>query len=116
MQPMENDCVLAELKELADGALHALARLDAERLERLAIACGAFRRRQAAGNVREGKAQSWDAGEAVCAIAVFARVMEATRGNLSLMNRIRALCSGPLEYGPWRDKNWEVTEKIHGNN
>ncbi len=116
MQPNEGGRVLLVLKELAEEASQALGRLDVERLEDLAISCHALNRCLTAGNGLEPAAQSREAGEAACAMAMFARVIEATRANISLLNRIKELCAGPLEYAPWPDKKWEFTERVHGDN
>jgi hypothetical protein len=105
------------LKELVVEASQALSRLDAERLEELALSCQAL--------TRELVEQEWkkhdgdgrtvlerEAREAAGDMAVFARVLEATRANLEVMNRLRELRAGRLEYGqPWRRM-----ESGHGNN
>ena len=51
-------------------------------------------------------------------MAVFARVLEATRANLNVMNRLRELREGRLEYGEARQaqRGWRRTESGHGNN
>jgi hypothetical protein len=51
-------------------------------------------------------------------MAVFARVLEATRANLNVMNRLRELRAGRLEYGEaaGRSPEWRPTESGHGNN
>ena len=116
MQPNEGGRVLLELKEVAEEASQALGRLDAERLEGLAISCHELNSCLTDGNGLERAAQSREAGEAARAMAMLARVMEATRANISLLNRIKDLCAGPMEYGPWPDKKWEFTERVHGDN
>jgi hypothetical protein len=49
-------------------------------------------------------------------MAVFARVLEATRANLNVMNRLRELRAGRLEYGERQMRGWTRTESGHGDN
>lgn len=88
----------AELKELVVEASHALARLDATRLEELALSCQALTRARNAGDLDETTPPAQQAREAVADMAVFARVLEATRANLNVMKRLRELRTGQLEY------------------
>ena len=89
-----------ELKELVVEASLALARLDADRLEELALSCQALNRDLAPGSARSERAElARQAREAAGDMAVFARVLEATRANLEVMNRLRELRDGRLEYG-----------------
>jgi hypothetical protein len=115
------------LKELVVEASQALARLDAERLEELALSCQALNRDVASDGTRvDGDARAalaLEAKEAAGDMAVFARVLEATRANLNVMNRLRDLRAGRLEYreshlefgGP-QAPGWRQTESGHGNN
>ena len=116
MQQIEDSRVRPELKEVVEEASQALARLDAERLEALALSCYALNRCRPADNAVERAAQAREAREAARAMAVFARVVEATRANISLMNRLRELRAGPLEYGQRPDQKWKLTERGHGDN
>ncbi|MGH9598831.1 MAG: hypothetical protein ACRD27_03140 [Terracidiphilus sp.] len=93
------------LKELVVEASRALSRLDADRLEQLVLSCQALNRdlagdRPLAVPIRrrelllEARAASND-------MAIFARVLEATRANLKVMKRLRELRLGRLEFdGP----------------
>jgi hypothetical protein len=56
------------------------------------------------------------AREAKGDMAVFARVLEATRANLDVMNRLRELRAGRLEYGERLTRGWPRTEGGHGDN
>ena len=92
-----------ELRDLIAEATRSLARLDAGRLEELALSCRALiRDLEAAGRPwqQEMVRQAWEAqGD----LAVFGRVLEATAANLAVMNRIRELrAGGALEYGGHR--------------
>ncbi|HEX4756943.1 MAG TPA: hypothetical protein VH308_03140 [Terracidiphilus sp.] len=96
MQAIEAPEQQAELKALVVEASRALARLDADRLEELALSCKALNRDLTPANRQELACQ---AREAAGDMAVFARVLEATRANLGVMNRLRDLHAGRVEYG-----------------
>jgi hypothetical protein len=49
-------------------------------------------------------------------MAVLARVLEATRANLNVMNRLRELRGGRLEYGAPQAPEWPRMGSGHGNN
>jgi hypothetical protein len=117
-----------KLKELVVEASLALARLDADRLEELALSCQALNRDLAQSDLAHGDAADREALAIECKeaegdMAVFARVLEATRANLNVMNRLRELRAGRLEYredhveygGP-PATGWVRTESGHGNN
>lgn len=87
-----------ELKELVVEASHALARLDSSRLEELALSCQALTRARNTEDLGERTLLAQQAREAVADMAVFARVLEATRANLGVMKRLRELRAGQLEY------------------
>src|ERR1039458_6427376 len=67
-----------ELKELVVEASRALARLDADRLEELALSCQALNRALVPANAEESAVLASQAREAAGEMAVFARVLEAT--------------------------------------
>ncbi len=87
-----------QLKALVAEASQALARLDAARLEELALSCAALNREMPPVTARESEMLVREAREAVGEMAVFARVLEATRANLQVMKRLRELRMGRLEY------------------
>jgi len=101
-----------QLKDLVVEASRALARLDAQRLEELALSCQALNRALVPANADERAVLASQAREATEEMAVFARVLEATRANLNVMNRLRELRAGRLEYG---QVGWVPTESRHGN-
>jgi len=105
-----------ELKELVVEASRALARLDADRLEELALSCQALNRDLAPPNACDRAVLASQARAAAGDMAVFARVLEATRANLNVMNRLRELRSKPLEYDERQARGWAGTESGHGNN
>jgi ABC-type transporter Mla subunit MlaD len=112
-----------ELRRLVAEASQALARLDAARLEELALSCQALNRdldRDLAG----GRASCTDARARLASqarqagrdMAVFARVLEATRNNIQVMNRLRELRAGRLEYSESQARGWLPKESPHGDN
>lgn len=105
-----------ELKELVVEASRALARLDADRLEELALSCQALNRGLAPETTEDYALLARQSREAAGDMAVFARVLEATRANLNVMNRLRELRAGRLEYGELHARGWARTESGHGNN
>jgi hypothetical protein len=98
-----------ELRALVVEASLALARLDAERLEELADLCRAFDRDL--GPSGGGEEYARQARDAAWEMAVFGRVLEATRANLEVVRRLRERRTALLEYGGAR--GW--AEKGHGN-
>lgn len=105
-----------ELRELVREASRALACLDADRLEELALSCQALNRDPAAKSAAERTVLARQAREAVGDLAVFGRVLEATRANLQVMNRLSELRAGRLEYREPQRRGWAATESVHGNN
>jgi aminopeptidase N len=105
-----------ELKEVVAEASRALARLDADRLEELALSCQALNRGLAVADMEQRKLLARQSREAEGDMAVFARVLEATRANLNVMNRLRALRGNRLEYGEPSALGWVRTESGHGDN
>ena len=107
------------LKELVAEASHALARLDADRLEELALSCQALNREIVLLDGEGNRALAGEASEAEGDMAVFARVLEVTRANLNVMSRLRELHRDRLEYREPQiglDCSWKRTESGHGDN
>lgn len=86
------------LKEMVVEASRALARLDTVRLEELAVSCRVFTRALKRDDLQERRRLAGQAKEAQADMAVLARVLDATRANLNVMNRLRELRMGRLEY------------------
>jgi hypothetical protein len=115
-----------ELKQLVLEASRALARLDAPRLEELALSCQALNRDLSAAGPRDRLALARQSRDAAADMAVFARVLDATLGNLNVINRLRELRQGCSGYGGglaqgwtaqgWKAQGWKVTESRHGDN
>jgi hypothetical protein len=107
---------LPELRELVLEASQALARLDSDRLDELALSCQALNRDFSLNNSDHSAGLVRQAREAVGEMAVFQRVLEATRSNLNVMKRLRELRAGQLEYGESQTRGWVEMERAHGNN
>ncbi len=97
-------------------ASRALARLDAGRLEELALSCQALNRDLAFPKPREHAALAEQAREVAVDMAVFSRVLEATRANLNVMLRLRELRDGRLEYSENQVRGWKRLGSEHGDN
>lgn len=107
--------VYPELKQLVAEASRALATLDADRLEELALSCQALNRDLKPATAAERVSLARQAREAAGDLAVFGRVLEATRANLKVMRRLRQLhedrfVDGRFGYG---DPEW--TGNTHGH-
>jgi hypothetical protein len=105
-----------ELRQLVVEASRALSHLDADRLEELALSCRALNRDLAMISPEQRVALAWQAREATGDMAVFARVLEATRANLNVMKRLDELRAERLEYGQQRVNGRLWAEESHGNN
>jgi hypothetical protein len=85
----------SELKVLVAEAAQSLARLDVDRLEEMALSCQALNR----GLTVERRLQlQVEARAAAKEMAALARVLQATRSNLAVMNRLRELGARRTEY------------------
>ncbi len=87
-----------ELKELVAEASCALSRLDTARLKELALSCAALNRELGPMGVEKKRELARQARDAVSDMAVFARVLDATRANLNVMTRLREIRAGRIEY------------------
>ena len=97
-----------ELKQVVREASQALALLDANRLEELACACRALRcDRMDPAELRRQEREA--AGE----MAVLARVLDATRANLQVMNRLKDLREGRNSYA--EIDGGQIAEAADGN-
>ena len=99
MQDPGADRAIPDLRALVVEASRALACLDRVRLDELALSCQALNRGLGSLNRSQRMSLARQAREATADMAVFGRVLEATRANLNVMNRLRELRLGRLEYG-----------------
>jgi hypothetical protein len=104
-----------ELKQIVADASRALALLDAGRLEELALSCQALNRAIPAASAEEKRTLNRQAVEAQAEMAVFGRVLEATRANWKVMNRLRELRMGRLEYTERQISGCAGMESVHGD-
>jgi hypothetical protein len=125
MQCSGADRLEPELKNVVMEASRALARLDADRLEEMALSCQALNRdlkSLTGANSAEIVRQAIGAeGE----MATFARVLDATRANFEVLQRVLDLHEGTMDYGrarsrtlrsrDWDLRRWARAETQHGN-
>jgi hypothetical protein len=130
------------LRQIVSEAARALAQLDAARLEELALSCQALNRdlkRELTGQPpgdlpRALRPESRHDGEALILpikeeeraqlaaearaaqrdMEIFARMLEATRANVQVIERLRELRMGRVEYSAWRDARWPSIENGQG--
>ena len=97
-------------------ASHALAHLDADGLEEMALSCATLiRDADKSGAMRRTQYKSGPE-ESLQEMAIFASVLEATRANLNVMRRLRQADSAQLEYGPAQAARvLSETEMEHGD-
>lgn len=104
----------AEWKDMLVNASHALAHLDAERLEEMALSCAALVREDHAHfDIRRHAEPRF--GEAGRELASFVRVLEATRANLNVLRRLRAVREKQLEYAMAQGICDAPVESEHGD-
>jgi len=117
-----------EIREVIAEASQALAQLDADRLEELALACQALNRDRGlidgadsgsdtgAGRRRSDETLARQAREAAGEMRAFRRVLDATRANLTVMRRLRQLREGRIEYSEAQARGWPSSEPGYGDN
>lgn len=96
-----------ELRQIVREASRALAFLDVVRLEELANACQNLTRDLTRDLAAQPAAVTLAARQASPDMAVFARVLDATRANLEVMRRLNDLREGRLEFN--------ATESLDGH-
>ena len=106
--------VSPELRQIVVEASQALARLDAARLEELALSCQALTRSLQFEDLEMRELLARQVGAAQSDMAVFARVLDATRANLNVMKRLRELRTGRLEYTERQARGDAGAEDGHG--
>jgi hypothetical protein len=92
-----------ELRQLVRQASQALTELDADQLEELALCCQVLNRALLSAGEGDRAPLTRQSREAQRDMAVFARVLEASRDNFKVMRRLFEMRAGWLEYGTgWR--------------
>ena len=104
------------LKALVIDASRALARLDTERLQELACCCNALIHGLQTEDLRFHSCLAWEAAQASKEMSVFARVLQGTRANLDVIERLHDARLGRLEYSAAPGERWPRVENGNGNN
>ena len=109
------------LKAFVSEATQALALMDQSRLDELADACRALNRYAEPGYLQSLKLEerarlAEEARQAQGEMAVFARVIEATRANLKVMHRLRELRMKPIVYSERQARGCDAEECGAGTN
>lgn len=91
---------LEELTRIAREASRALTLLDADHLERLARTCDGMTAVCRKGWGRRSPFVASGAPQLGRELAGLSRILDATRANLAVMERLRDLREGRLEYRP----------------
>lgn len=102
------------LRSILTEASHALAHLDADTLEEMAAYCATLVRDDAASGDLS------PLGDPECRtawkeMAIFMRVLEATKANLNVMRRLREMHMARLEYGSSAGLNISSAGGDHGD-
>jgi len=117
-----------EIREVVAEASRALASLDADRLEELALACRALNRNRLpnASSAPDFNSESAErerdqallrqAREAAGGMRAFGRILAATRANLVVMRRMRQVREGKTEYSEAQARGWAPPEPGYGDN
>lgn len=100
-----------QLKSLVAEAAQALSALKAERLEDLAHTCQALNR-DLAPETRQ--AYACELRAAPKEMAALAKVLEVTRANVAVMERIRMMRTNRLEYAILPPPESNLPEDAHG--
>ena len=103
--------VRPELKELVSEAVQSLAKLDAARLEELALSCRALNRDLSPAAQQIIATQSRAAKHEMAALA---RVLQATGANRAVLSRLHKLRASQMEYGVAPPSLRIETEDVHG--
>jgi hypothetical protein len=102
-----------DLRELVAEATQSLARLDADRLEDMALSCEELNREFDSG---QNQISISDACATQRDMTALAKVLEATRSNLAVMNRLKELHDRRAENAATRNsgiQKSEVSDGIH---
>jgi hypothetical protein len=89
-----------DLKDMLTKASLALAYLDAERLEEMALSCEALVRGPDSQPYHSKNQWKPASGKAMEEMAIFAGILEATKANLKVMHNLCEAHAAHLEYGP----------------
>lgn len=114
MDEVGPDRQMGSLKGFVLEASRSLARLDAARLEELALSCQTLNR--IAAKNKSGLIQlRTDAHESKQEMEVLARVLDVTRDNMRVFNRLRELRAGRFEYDLLGGSAWKDAGRADGD-
>jgi hypothetical protein len=105
-----------ELKELVLEASQALALLDAQRLQELALSCQLLNRDLETAGTEDRARLARQARDSNREMEVLASVLNVTRSNLNVMNRLRDARVGSLEYSDRPSRRFGSPGNEHGDN
>ncbi len=113
-----------DLRAVVVEASQALALLDADRLEELALACQALNQTRPSEDIPNSSNDQALASQALASQArraagdmkTFGKVLDATRANLVVMRRQRQLKEGKIEYSEAQARGWAPPEPGYGDN
>ena len=86
-------------------ASRALANIDAERLEELALSCQALNREQKKSGAAVRARIACEAFDSRQELALLGSVLEATQANLRVLRHLRAMRAGLAGYADHADRN-----------
>jgi hypothetical protein len=101
----------SELKKLVAEAVQSLAKLDAARLEELALRCQALNRDLAPARQQVLAVQARASKREMAALA---QMLEATGANVAVLNRLRELRTNRMEYEVVRESQVSEPEVLYG--
>jgi len=103
-----------DLKQVLTKATEALARLDAGRLEEMALSCAMLVRGADSGRHEMADRFDLESEDTMREMAIFMRVLDATKANLQVMRRLREMRATQLEYRPSPIDGHTFAEDEHG--
>ena len=99
----------SELKTMVAEAVRSLAKLDADRLEELALSCQALN-----CDLTSSTRRVHEAHEATRDMAALAQLLKATSANATVMKRLRELHTRRMEYSVAQVSQVNEREILHG--
>lgn len=103
---------------VAEASL-ALARLDADRLEELALTCQTLNQIESDvdhPNSIYDHTLARQVREAAHDMRILGRVLESTRANLAVLRRLRQLRGAKIEYSEAQARGWAPPDPVYGDN
>jgi hypothetical protein len=112
---MAQSITQGSLKKVLEEATESLAWLDGERLEEIALCCAMQMRGNDRGCDEGLKYVERESEQPTREMAIFLRVLQATKANLQVMRRLREMRGTKLEYGSELLAVHAVAEEKNGN-